>query len=285
MNSFLDDGEEQTTGWYWQLQELPEGPESRYLYHLLATHKFQEGLKNLRDLHYLWKNLDDWQRSIDVFRNMLSTRELAYSERLPRVQSSLAQADLDGMVSRKLEFDARVKSIEENNDALALATKREFELWGEITAIERNPALGANIPEAEEVRDKVRLLKGALQWTLDREFKMRLSTVRRNLTQTGEALVETRRSRRQIDETMRTEPELFSNFNNRVEGLSPQIDALKARVESAMVAQRGFMEGVAVEELRAQKQRLDTYTVQARFALAAIYDIAANQVVVGEVTE
>jgi tetratricopeptide (TPR) repeat protein len=285
MNSFLDDGQEQTTGWYWTLQELPEGPESRYLYHLLATHKFQEGLKNLRDLHYLWKNLDDWQRSVEVFRNMLSTRELAYNERLPRVQSSLAQADLDGMVSRKLEFDARLKSIEENSDALALATKREFELWGEITAIERNPALRASIPEAEEVRDKVRLLKGALQWTLDREFRMRLSTVQRNLNQTGEALVETRRSRRQIDETMRTEPQLFAGFNSRVEGLSPQIDSLKARVEGAMVAQRGFMEGVAVEELRAQKQRLDTYTVQARFALAAIYDIAANQVVVGEVTE
>ena len=84
---------------------------------------------------------------------------------------------------------------------------------------------------------------------------------------------------------MRTEPLLFAGFNGRVEGLSPDIDSLKARVEAAMVAQRGFMEGVAVEELRAQKQRLDTYTVQARFALAAIYDIAANQVVVGDVTE
>lgn len=104
---------------------------------------------------------------------------------------------------------------------------------------------------------------------------------------TGEALVETQRSRRQIDESMRTEPLLFADFNSRVEGLSPQIDALKARVENTMIAQRGFMEGVAVDELRAQKQRLDTYTVQARFALAAIYDIAANQdqVVVGEVTE
>jgi len=36
------------------------------------------------------------------------------------------------------------------------------------------------------------------------------------------------------------------------------------------------MEGVAVEELQAQKQRLDAYTVQARFALAAIYDRAAT---------
>jgi len=281
MNTFLEDGQGSTTGWYWQLTELPEGPESRYLYHLLATHKFQEGLKNFRDLHYLWRNLDDWQSSVDVFRNMLSTREYAYNERLPRIEASLGQADLDGMVNRKLEFDARLNSIEENGDALALATEREFELWGEIASLERNPALRADIPEADEVKSKIKLLKGALQWTLDREFKDRLWRIRRNLRQTGEALVETQRSRRQIDQTMHTEPLLFADFNYRVEGLSPQIDTLKLRVESAMVAQRGFMEGVAIEELQAQKQRLDTYTVQARFALAAIYDLAASEAIVG----
>jgi outer membrane protein assembly factor BamD (BamD/ComL family) len=285
MNAFLSDGKDATTGWYWQLQALPEGPEARYLYHLLATHKFQEGLKNFRDLHYLWNNLDDWQQSADVFRNMLSTRQTAYAERLPRVQESLAQADLEGMVNRKLEFDARLNNIEQNNDSLALATPHEFELWGEISAIERNPALQASIPEAAEVRNKIKLLKGALQWTLDKEFKSRLSRIRRNLNETGEALVETQRSRRQIDETMRTEPELFADFNSRVVGLSPQIDSLKTRVETAMVRQRGFMENVAVEELVAQKKRLDTYTVQARFALASIYDQAANQVTVGDAVE
>ena len=81
-------------------------------------------------------------------------------------------------LQRKLDFDARLKSIEENGDSLALATPHEFELWGEITAIERNPALQANIPEADEVRSKVKLLKGALQWTLDREFRARLSKIR-----------------------------------------------------------------------------------------------------------
>jgi hypothetical protein len=282
MNSFIEDGQEKTTGWYWKLEELPDGPESRYLYHLLATHKFQEGLKNFRDLHYLWRNLDDWQRSVDVYRNMLGTREYAYNERLPMIEESLAAADLDGMVERKLDFDARLKSIEESGDSLALATAHEFELWGEIAAIERNPALQANISEAAEVRSKVKLLKGALQWTLDQEFKARLSKIRRNLRQTGEALVETQRSRRQIDEKMRTEPLLFAEFNGRVEGLSPQIDTLKARVDAAMLTQRGFMEGVAIDELRAQKQRLDTYTVQARFALAAIYDLAASETIVGD---
>jgi hypothetical protein len=115
-----------------------------------------------------------------------------------------------------------------------------------------------------------------LQWGLDTEFKSRLWKIRSNLRQTGEALVETSRSRRQVDTTMRNEPLLFGEFNQRVDGLSPKIDDLKARVENAMERQRAFMLGVAVDELRVQKQRLNTYSVQARFALAAIYDLAAT---------
>ena len=279
LGEFLAQDPLETTGWYWQLGALPEAPESRFLFHLLATHRFQEGLKNYRDLNYLWRNLDEWQQSIGVYRAMLDTRELAYNSRLPRIQHSLAQADLDELIARKLKFDARLNSIEENADSLALATEHEVDLWGEIIAIERNPVLEVNIAEAQEVRDKIKLLKGTLQWGLDKEFKSRLWKIRRDLRQTGEALVETSRSRRQVDMTMRSEPLLFAEFNQRVDGLSPKIDDLKARVENAMERQRAFMLGVAVDELRAQKQRLDTYTVQARFALAAIYDLAATATV------
>lgn len=276
LSEFLAQDPLETTGWYWQLAALPQAPESRFLFHLLATHRFQEGLKNYRDLNYLWRNLDEWQQSVGVYRAMLDTRELAYNERLPRIEHSLTQADLDGLIARKREFDARLNNIEQNADSFALATEHEVDLWGEIIAIERNPVIEVNIAEAREIRDKIKLLKGTLQWDLDKEFKSRLWKIRRNLRQTGEALVETSRSRRQVDMTMRNEPLLFGEFNQRVDGLSPKIDDLKARVEDAMERQRAFMLGVAVDELRAQKQRLDTYTVQARFALAAIYDLAAT---------
>ena len=67
INTFLADDPTASTGWYWKLENLPEGPDTEYLYHLLATHKFQEGLKNYRDLHYLWANLADWQERVGVF--------------------------------------------------------------------------------------------------------------------------------------------------------------------------------------------------------------------------
>jgi Tetratricopeptide repeat len=271
-----------STGWYWRLEELPEGPEARYLFHLLSTHEFQEGLKNYRDLNYMHRNLDDWQESVDVYANMLETREQAYAERLPRVEETLARADLDGMVDRKLEFDSVLNDIESSNDWLALATPAEFEMWGEITGLEATPALSADIPEAAEVREKIALLRGVLQWDLEKQFKDRLWRIRRDLRQTGEALVETQRARRQIDESMRQQPLEFAAFSERVYGLGPRIEGMKIRIEDQMADQRAYLKNIAVGELQAQKDRLDIYTVQARFALAAIYDIAAT---VGEVSE
>jgi len=281
-DQFVEDDPLDSTGWYWQMEHLPEGAEARYLFHLLATHEFQEGLKNYRDLSYLHRNLDEWQRSVDVFRNMLDTRREAFEERLPRVEAALERADIDALVDRKLEFDSLLNDIEQSNDWLALASREQFEMWGEVTGLEANPALGADIPEAAEVRDKIRLLKGVLQWELEKGFKDKLWRIRRELRLTGEALVETQRARRQVDESIRLEPVSFAALGERVDGLAPGIEGMKMRVEDAMSAQRAFLQQIAVGELSAQKQRLDTYTIQARFALASIYDIAAT---VSEVSE
>jgi tetratricopeptide (TPR) repeat protein len=281
-DDYVDDDPLDSAGWYWHLEELPEGPEARYLFHMLATHDFHEGLKNYRDLSYLYRNLDDWQSNVDVYNNMLETRMEAYAARLPLVDDALSRANLEDLIRRKLEFDSTLNNIEESHDWLALATRPEFEMWGEITGLENAPALQADIPEAEEVLDKISLLKGVLQWELERDFNDRVWRIRRNLRETGEALVAAQRSRRQIDETMRLEPLRFAEISNRVHDLTPRIEGTKMRVEDALSKQRAFLQSIAIGELQAQKQRLDIYTVQARFALAAIYDLAAT---VGEASQ
>jgi hypothetical protein len=207
---------------------------------------------------------------------MLETRKQAYEERLPRVEEALGRADIDGMVSHKLESDSTLNNIENSHDWLALATRSEFEMWGEISSLENTPALRSDIPEAVEMRDKIQLLKGVLQWELERAFQDRLWRIRRSLTETGEALVATQRSRRQIDETMRNEPLRFAELSDRVYDLGPRIESIKMQVDDALADQRTFLQSIAVAELQAQKQRLNTYTIQARFALAAIYDASAT---------
>jgi predicted nuclease with TOPRIM domain len=147
-------------------------------------------------------------------------------------------------------------------------------MWGELADLAETPALAADIPEANAARDKISLMKGVLQWQLKRDNADRLWRLRRNLRQTGEALVDTQRSRRKIEESLRTEPLRLNALASRVDELEPRIESTKMRVEDAMSSQRTFLQSIAVQELQAQKQRLNIYTAQAQFALSTIYDLA-----------
>lgn len=150
-------------------------------------------------------------------------------------------------------------------------------MWREVAEIEDNPALSADIPEAAEVRDKISLIKGVLQWGLERDFIDRQWNVRRELQDVGEGLVQTQRAYRSIEEAVREETRRFAELGDRVYGLAPRVEGMKMRVEDTLSKQRAFLRTIAIGELQAQKNRLDVYTIQARFALAAIYDIAAKE--------
>jgi hypothetical protein len=104
-------------GWYWQLQKVPDAPHTRYLYQLLASHEFQEGLKNYRDLRIMQRNLDRWRDSLEAFDGMISAREQAMIDREPRKQALLARTDIPALEQRQAELVARASAIESSRDA------------------------------------------------------------------------------------------------------------------------------------------------------------------------
>jgi hypothetical protein len=61
-----------------------------------------------------------------------------------------------------------------------------------------------------------------------------------------------------------------------VAALETRIDALQVRMAATEQKQSAYLAQVAVAELEQQKDRMATYQVQARFALATMYDRAAN---------
>lgn len=45
-------------GWNWRLRDLPDAPETFYLQSIIAENRYQEALKNYRDVRFLARNLD-----------------------------------------------------------------------------------------------------------------------------------------------------------------------------------------------------------------------------------
>jgi hypothetical protein len=274
--SILGNDEDARYGWFWQLRNVPDAPESRYLYTVLAGHDFQEGLKNYRDLAYLGNTLDRWAESMQAFSNMIDTREKAYAERLPKTDALLASDIVDKQQKARDDLDARLKTIEAASDVAALGSPEERDQWARIQKIE---AALADLPNDEEnaaLRDRLRLVKGVLYFRLNESFKARVWRERRTIKDLDLALHEAQSRWIRVDRARKSVPTNTGEFDARIASLQQRIDAIQLRLVDVAQKQNNYLAALAVKELQGQKDRLATYQIQARFALASMYDRAAN---------
>ena len=272
----LDGDSSDAMGWYWRLRELPDAPETRYLYELMASHRFQEGLKNYRDLMFMRANLDHWNESLVAFDDILATREHAYQQRLPLIESSLANVDPEALGARQVDMQSRLQAVERSEDVVALGTLQEQDLWQMLVDMEPKLQMFADDPEVSEMLSKQQFLKGLLYWDLSRDYKARLWKQKKALRNLDREVKVAQRRYHRVNKATREWPTKFAKLSDRVGALRPRLGLLANNVDQAVGQQRAFLENVAIDELQAQKARLDTYMVQARFALASIYDRASS---------
>ncbi len=276
-----DDAGSPQRGWFWQLSELPDAPESRYLYPVLAGHDFQEGLKNYRDLAYLGSTLARWDENMAVYGNMIETREAAHAERIPRVDSLLGSDALAAAESRRKALEGRINDIVNTGDVAALGTAEQRAHWQRVQAVEVALAGMPDDEEARAAREKLALVKGVLYWDLHQAYRERLYQQRRQLRELDKALAEANTRWLRVQQARASAPVATGEQAERTELLTQRLKALRARLGAAADAQQDLLAGIAIHELDMQRERLEDYEVQARFSLAAIYDRAAEKAPAG----
>ena len=263
------------SGWYFDLGTIPDSTESRYLVELMASNSFQEGLKNYRDLVAMSQNLGQWEQSLVAFDDILATRQAAYAEKAPEIAASLESIDLEALERRRVELESELLAIEQTEDVVALGTPDQQRMWRELEAMAPDVARLEGDPDSAGIVEKHRFFQGILLWDLRRDFGARLWSEQRSLRELDLALKEARRRQHDVGEGVIGWDEEFATLSARIGALRPRVAALKAATDAALAGQRGHLESVAVEVLNSQRDRLDTYMVQARFSLASIYDRAA----------
>jgi hypothetical protein len=263
-------------GWFWQLKAVPDAPESRYLYTVLAGHDFQEGLKNYRDLVYMAHTLDKWGDSMEAFGDMIDTRERAYAQRIPKVDALLASGAVEKLGQRKTDLESRLNDIDGGKDVAALGSAEERDQWARLQRLEAALATAPDDPDKAELKDRLRLVKGVLYFRLNDSFKARMWQQRRTIKDLDLALHEAQNRWIRVERARQSVPTNNGEFATRVAALKTRIDALQNRMAATEQKQSAYLAQVAVAELEQQKDRLGTYQVQARFALATMYDRAAN---------
>ncbi len=274
VESILRDNPGDEAGWYWRVAQVPDSPESRYLTELLASHDFQEGLKNYRDLRFLIRNLETWAVHMGVYDTALATRRQGYAERLPRVlagQRALAVDRLRGSYVRETEELAR---IERDVDTEALATDKERALLARLKRVRAGMAQLTDPGERAAAQEKFRLLQGLITWDLSADYSARLWQAQKQMKQM-DGLFEQAEARRQaLTQAQAEMPAQFENFDKRIQALRRRIAALQGQTAVAARAQEGYLAELAVGELLRRREQIEAYVTQARFAVAQIVDEA-----------
>jgi hypothetical protein len=263
-------------GWAWQLKSLPEAPESRYLYMLLAGNDFQEGLKNYRGLTSMSETLERHADDMVAYQDMIETREHAYAERLPRADALLASGAVDKLQQRDVALENELRSIEAQHDVASLGTAEEREQWARIQRVEAALSGAPGNAGNTELRARLTLVRGVLFFRLNDAYGARLWQEHRELKDLSLALHETQGRWIRVERARKNVPANTGEFANRVAALRQRIDTLEVRLVAAEQQQRDYLAQIAVRELEQQKDRLATYQIQARFALGSMYDRAAS---------
>jgi hypothetical protein len=273
-------------GWFWNISRLPEMPHARHLAPVLAEHRFQEAFKSYRDLQFLTRNLLDWQEKLGVFSDMLTTRTKAFNERLPQILAIARDGGLAVQQQRAAALNAEVDRMESARGdatrhlvpAAALASERQQDLLQRLDRV--NGELARITPQdqpredTDAARERLRRVAGALDWELTQAYPARAWEARKSVRIINHALIEAQVREAALSQAQRDEPARFAVFAARIAELDQRIKALLPRVAALSREQQQAVQEIAVAQLSEQEDRLAAYAVQARFAVAQLYDRA-----------
>ena len=268
----------QDKDWVIRLRSLPESPETYYLMELLASHDFQTALQNYLDLEDLRRKLASWHVSFDAFDDIVALRRQFYEPQLPGIDAQFR--DLDSRMRLRLE---QYELLEKRLQGMLVAPRPDFLATADerLTAAQL-AALAASLegdssPAAAELRVRIERLHGVIEYTLRTEYHERLDVFARNLRALGEAIEVLRAEHVEFVRERQAAVHSYEGYDTPIGRLRTRVGEALGTVNLLMARQGRVLELVAIDELVARRDRLETYRDQARYALADSYDRATEE--------
>ena len=260
------------------LHKLNEAPESHYILQLMASHDFQESLKNYSDLAELRIEVNRWLDNLPVYEEIIEIRRQYYEPLLPKIEKQFKK--LDARI--KLRMQQR-KRLNKRIQSMLVARRPEYlATVDERLALERLERLNVYLAsqalaDKEVIADRIQRLKGVLYWRLNVEYDQRLTEAYQHLHELDEGIKKLKNKYRSFVRTRQAATQSYQGYNLDIRRLRSKLKEKSNQLSALMARQGRFMENMAIAELDRRRKRLEEYQVKARFALAESYDRASKQ--------
>lgn len=254
----------------------PHGPLAVYVHALAVDHPFRAVAADLRDLDLLRQNLREWRRSLAALRDMVDARRARFAQVAPRVEARLADDDLERLEARHVSATRRLEAARQGSDQGALANPEERRLLDRVGTLQARVAALPPGVQRDLLHERLQRVQGALTWQLNHAWPARLHEAQREQRAAGAQLDAAREMRASLAASLAAGPSGFEGYDDRIDAAAARVDRLLARVETDHARRFGELQALVLVELESREQRVSAYLGQARFALAAAYDQAAQ---------
>jgi len=267
----------QDPDWVVKLRKLPQTPETYYLLELMASHNFQESLKNYLDMEELRRKLETWKGDLDAFEDIIDKRRAYYQPLLPAIDGEFQR--LDSLMRLRLEqrdrIEQRLKSMLVVPRPDYLATAEERIISQHIAQLGRkSDATGSAVPG--EVEARIKRLRGVLHWNIYTEYDSRFTEAYKNLRDLNQEVDRLKKQYTAFVRTRQAATQSYEGYDDVIRRQRFLIQEAREKVGELMARQGHMLESMAVNELTKRRERLAGLQIKARFAMADSYDRATR---------
>jgi hypothetical protein len=267
----------QDADWVVKLRKLPQTPETYYLLDLMASHNFQESLKNYLDLEELRKRLEAWNGDLDAFEEIIEKRRVYYHPLLPVIDRKFRR--LDSQMRLRLEQRDRIEQRLKNMLVVPrpdyLATSKERNISERIAQLEQKIAVGRSAAP-DGMKARIKRLRGVLHWDIYTEYDRRFTEAYEHLRDLNHAVDQLKKQYTAFVRMRQAATQSYEGYDNVIRRQRFQIQKARKTVGELMARQGHMLETMAVKELTKRRDRLAGFQIKARFAMADSYDRATR---------
>ncbi len=269
----------QDVNWVVKLRSLPQTPETYYLLELMASHDFQESLKNYLDLEQLRKKLENWKADLTAFEDLITHRRAYYKPLLPLIDKEFRR--LDSQMRLRIEqrdrIEKRLKSMLVTPRPDYLATSGERVISEQITHLEERIKHGG-ISTNKEIIHRVNRLRGILKWNIYTQYDHRLTEAYTHLYELNDEIDLLKKQYSEFVRTRQAATQSYQGYEDGIGRLWSGIRRAHEKVGKLMDRQGHMLETMAVNELTRRREHLSDSQIKARFAMADSYDRATRKI-------
>ena len=262
--------------WLLNLRELPDTPETYYLTQMMASHDFQESLKNYFDLAELEKRLIEWGSYLGAYEEIIKIRGAYYEPLLPDIEMKFRALDskMKLRTEQRDKLDKRLKKMLISPRPDFLMTVDERLLLQKLTAIEQQLIKqGKSDPKTMY---RINRLKGIVTWNIQLEYHDRFTEAVEHLAELDSHVKRLKEIYESFVRTRQAATQSYRGYEAPLQRLHIKIRNALGKVKVLMARQGHMIEVMAINELERRRQRLEEYQVKARFAMAESYDRATK---------